>query len=419
MPQSENWPFVRLLVDHLFKGTTRVWWQLASSFNDPQPHSFQLQAGYTGNPNALDWVDVGTSAVNAYYLNDDENREQGGKRLLTHYRVVLTTERGKYVSGPQGIMGTLSIPEWNMAREIIRKESLRNGIVSRPGYLLRKMRYGVASTKNTDSLTQQITDSTYPASWGTAFLVGYHPPVNVMADFQSKDITEVRGGADVGSNNSRPAEFPVRVLGFPDMAKEDIWVDATTDERWIVGDIGINAALRGVPLVYTAKMSLLPFTDVAYKIPVTNLSNDPTDDAHFQPTVGTGCVRVDHDFPENSDMVYQSSDCCGIAGASIRAYRWSDWEGGNRVPSAVVAASQTTTNGTWAWAMLLDPGDYAIVFEKPGEYGPDVLKVTVERPLVPPPSLESVMSSLSSTPSSESSALPAAPPAFADEFGQF
>ncbi len=380
MPQSESWPFRRIFVDHLFRGTTRVWWSIDTGFNDPAPHTFQLQAGYTGNGNALDWVDIGTPANNVYYLSDDTGREQTGKRLLTHYRVVLTTPRASYVSGPQGITGALTERDWLMAREILRKERLRLGLVSQTGYLLRRMRYGIQNKANTDSLTGEIIDSGEPSSWGTAFKVGYHPPVGVQVDFNNTAIVERRGGADIQTNNSRPAEFAARIVGFPDIAKEDIWVDAVTDQRWCVGDIDVAASFRGVPLVYLVKFSLMPFSHVVYKIPVTDLSYDLTDTSQFQPSVGTGCVRVDHDYPDNSNLVYQTGDCCGIAGATILAFTKEDWDNANRVASAAVASSQTTTNGTWAWAMMLNPGDYVLLFQKPGEFGPDTVELTVTTP---------------------------------------
>jgi len=421
MPQSESWPFRRLMVDHLFRGTTRVWWSLDPQFNDPGPHLFQLQAGYTGNNNALDWVNIGTSAVNAYYLNDDTGREPTGKRLMTHYRVVLTTPRQRYISGPQGINGAMPEKDWLLSREILRKERLRLGLVSQSGYLIRRMRYGVINPANTDYLTQEITDSTHPASWGTAYKVGYHPPVLIQVDFDPIAITERRGGADIATNNSRPAEFNARVLGFPDLAKEDVWVDAATDQRWGVGDIKVVTAIRGIPLIYSVRFSLLPFSDVVYHIPVTQLSSDPTDTNKFQPTVGTGCVRVDHDYPTDSNMVYQAGDCCGITGATVTAFLKSDWDNGNRVPGAAKAISQTTTNGTWAWAMMLNPGDYVIQFEKLGEFGPDTMELTVET--APPPTFTSLGSSSVSSLGSEwgSDSVPANvdPNPAENQFGDF
>lgn len=398
MPQSENWPFQRLLIDHLFRGVTRVWWTMESSFNDPQPWAFQLQVGQTGQTSALDWVDVGSPAVNAYFLDDDAVRDPAGKRLVTHYRVVLTTPRGRYVSNPQGLWGTLSVKDWNLAKEIVRKERVRMGEVSRSGYILRRMRSGRLNPANTDFLTNEVTDSSHMASWGTAYQVGYHPPVPVEIDFFEENIRERRGGASPEEWSTRPAVFPARLVGFPDVYKEDIWIDASNDQRYKIHDITVAAAWRGVPLVYTVELRLVPYDDIIYRIPVSSLSFDPTDTEKFQPTVGDGCVRVDHDYGEDSAYVYQTGDCCGIAGATILAFRKADWDDGLRTRDHAIATSQTTTNGTWAWAMMLDPGEYMLVFEKPGEYGPDVVSLVVASPVSgPPPIPESMSSSFSSS----------------------
>lgn len=387
MPRSENWPFTRLMIDHLFHGTTRVWWELDPSFNYAPPHTFQLQAGYTGNNNALDWVNIGSEAINAYYLTDDTDRELASKRLLTHYRVILTADTSQFVSNPQAINGLLTKQEWLIAKEITRKEQLRAVKVSRPGYLLRRMRYGSPATA-TDYLTDAITDSHDPSSWGTAFKVGYHPPVSLDVDFDNNLIRERKGGTNVAEYNTQPGSRAARVLAFPDLAKEDVWVDAVTDERWKIHDIQVTSALRGVPLISTVEMRLVPFSDIIYKIPVTSASYDISND-DVQPTVGTGCVRVDHDYGEDDAYVYQTGDCCGIEGATILAFLKSDWDLSLRTPEYAKATSQTTTNGEWAWAMLLDPGTYVLVFEKVGEYGPDTVEVTVEVPITPPPDVSS------------------------------
>lgn len=392
MPQSENWPFRRLFVDHLFHGTSRVWWDMEAGFNDPQPWTFQLQAGYTGNSNALDWTDIGDPAVNAYFLDDDSGMRETGKRLLTHYRIVLVTPRGNYASNPQGLWGTLSAKDWNFAKELIRKERLQIGEVGVPGYFIRRMRYGKLNPASTDFLTHEVTDSAYPGTWGTAFKVGYHPPVNVEIIFNEEHVNEFRGGDNISRHNSRPTEFPARVIAFPDVAKEDVWVDARTDQRWTVHGIKVAASWRGVPLVYSVNLRLVPYTDIIYKIPVSPLSYDLTDTEKFQPLQGTGCVRVDHDYGEDSALVYQTGDCCGISGATILAFKKADWDAGLRTPEHAAASSQTTANGTWAWAMMLNPGDYMLWFEKPGEYGPDIVPLTVYPPdpaVVPPTSSSS------------------------------
>lgn len=382
MPQSENWPFKRIMVDHLFYGTTRVWWELAEDFRTTQSTVFQLQAGYTGNSNALDWVNIGSSAINTFFLDDNTDRELSGKRLLTHYRVILTVPAPHrvYVSNPQSIWGWLDSKDWNLAREIVRKERLRQKQVSVEGYLLKRMRYGVRDETGTDFLTDVVNNSHNLSSWGTPFKVGYHPPVPLAVDADPLTVNELRGGDNVAKYSSSDDIISAKVIAFPQLEKEDVWVNATTDQRWRIHQIATTAAWRGVPLQNTVELRLIPHDDIVYKIPVSPLSYDITDTSAAQPTTGAGCVTITHDYPTQSSLVYQTADCCGISGATVLAFTAADYAGGARTAEHAVATSQTTANGTWAWAMRLDPGDYVLVFEKPGEYGPDVAEITVIAP---------------------------------------
>lgn len=383
---NEYWPFGRLFVDHLFHGVTRVWWRLVADFNDPPPYSFQLQAGYTGNNNALDWAVIGDPVVNAFFLDDVTRREESGKRILTHYRIVLTTSRGVYISAAQGIHGNLAEKDWRTAREILRKERLRMSLVSQEGFLIKRMRHGCLNPSNLDALTREIVDSSDASSWGTAYKIGYHPAVPFSVDFDTGDIREKRGGADISQNDSQMRTVNGRIIGFPDVAKEDIWVHGTTDQRWSIDDIVVVAAFRGVPLVHAVKFNLIPYSDISYKIPVSSLSDDLSLDQPFQPQTGPGCVRIDHNFNTPGRLTYETDCCVGISGATVSAFRQAAWDANQRGPDAVVAAIQTTTNGHWSMAMLLDPGNYVLKFEKVGEYGPDITTITVAAPpSLPPP----------------------------------
>jgi len=430
MPQSENWPFRRLQVDHLFHGTTRVWWGIDPTFTDPGPYTYQLQAGYTGNNNALDWQDVGDPVTNAMCLEDDTIREHAGKHQLTHYRVVLATDQGKFVSNPQGIHGNLDTKDWLTAREIIRKERLRMGLVSQDGFLLRKFHFGQQNRKNTDFLTDEITDSQHPESWGTAFQVGYHPPVPLEIDFSEESWTFLRGGDNVRNYSSRHDEFIGRTIAFPEFFKEDVWVDADTDERFKIHQWQATAALRGVPLVYSLKLRRVPSSDIIYKIPVDFLSYQPGDEISTPgqggvlgnkslPTSGNGCVMVDHDYDCPGVFIYQTEDCCFIDGATIHAFSKEDWTNNMRLPQHAVATSHTTTGGTWTHTMKLNPGEYILVFEKCGEYGPDHACLTVHPPdLGPPPNPYcNTSSSIAADPDPIESSIPVNDTDFSDSFG--
>jgi len=386
MPATESYPFKRLMVSHLFHGVSRIWWELDPSFNDLAPYTFQLQASYTGNSNALDWTDIGDPAINPSYMDDDTIREHTGKRLLTHYRLALTTTRGTYVSAPASLWGILEKKDWLLAQEMVRKERLRHGLVSVGGYLVRKMRYGVLDPAATDPLTNEIIDSRNRSSWGTAFKVGYHPPIPYELDFTGAEtIAEYRGGGDISKHSSRPTFVTARAVAFPDVAKEDFWVDEDNDQRWVVHEIKVTASWRGVPLIYDINFALAPPTDIIYRIPVNDRAYDPGDESDFQPTRGDGCVRVDHDYPEDENLTYQTGECCGIEGANIYVFTKESWDGGARLPAHAVATGVTTTDGKWAYALMLNPGEYVVQFLKLGEYGPDHVNLTVNPPDPGPP----------------------------------
>ena len=163
MPGTEGYPFRRLAVDHFIRGTSRIWWEMDRQFRDTFPYVFQLQTGSTGNPNSTDWVDVGSTVSNACFALDDERRQGNyGKRLLTHYRVKLTTVEDTYVSQPVATYGEMNAKDWLFAREINRKESLRHGLVSREGFLLKRMRFGAPCTACLDPMTGALQCVLHP-----------------------------------------------------------------------------------------------------------------------------------------------------------------------------------------------------------------------------------------------------------------
>jgi len=418
--QTDNWPFDQLLVDHLFYGTTRIWWRMNRYFNDTAPYLFQLQAGYTSNPHATDWISIGAVATNVDHLDDDTGRERYGNVMFTHYRVVLTTANARYTSQPIGIFGTLTESDWRQANEILRKEDLRLQKVGRPGYLLHRFRYGKVCKASTDSLTGVIIDSDHPQSYGTEFEVGYHPAIPLIVDIAPTRRLEMRGATNPEQNNARPRQIKARIAGYYAIYDNDVWVDATTDERWNVDTVDNVGAVRGVPVAYEVQMSLIPFSNVIYKFPVTELSIDPSDSdaGKTQPLSGSGCVLIDHDYTGTDELQYQGGDCCGIAGAEITAFTKADWDLGHRSSNAVVATSHTNANGRWAWAMKLNPGVYVLKFERIPDFGPDIVEVTVTAPEPESDGMDSESIGVSEGDQGSEQG-EESPPVFTDAFGQF
>lgn len=376
MPHTQTFPFRRIFVDHMVRGMTNVWWQLDSKFNEPGPHTFQLQVSKTPIGDSTDWRNVGTPVVDGYNATDDAWREAGGQ-LLTHYRVTLTTATNIYVSEPVSVYGLLSERDWSIAQEIIRKERLRNKYTSVPGVLLKPMRFGERCICR-EELTDEPTDSNCPICSGTGFKVGWHPPLQMQCwDISPQTVAETVDNNMKGTTREESI-ITARVIGFPALSKWDVWVNGTSDERWMVHKIKTIAAIRGVPLVYEVTMGLVPFSSGIYAIEIGG--ERASRPGPVLPIEGCGNISVDHDYGGADNLAYTNASGCPVVGAEIYVFKKTDFDAAQPAyPDRNLAAAGTTTraNGHWNHALKLNAGDYVVLYEKPGEYGPDTQELVV------------------------------------------
>lgn len=377
MAQQRLFPFRRVAVDNMIRGVTRVWWQLEPGFNDPGPRVFQLQFGNTGLRDSPDWHNVGSPVVDGYVAFDDAWRNFAGD-LLTHYRVTLTTDKDIYVSQAVSCFGELAERDWVLAREVMRKEQLRHKYVSVSGYLLKPYRFGRPCKRCRDELTGEVTDSNCPLCNGTSFEVGYHPPLAMQCwDLSNQTISEHQDTNLKGTTREN-AEVTARVIGFPTINRNDIWVNGSSDERWLVHEIEIAAAMRGVPLIYNIRMGLMPFSHPVYAL---EIGGEPAErPGPVPPQVGCGAIPVDHNFNAPDYLAYADATGYAIVGANVYVFNKDIFDAAYPdLPDRADAVANTTTraNGRWTDTLMLDPGNYAILFEKPGEYGPDSQFITV------------------------------------------
>lgn len=374
-------------------GTTRVWWQLEPDFNDPGPYVFQLQVGGTGLAEADDWRDILAPIVNGYSAYDNK-RHDAGSVITAHYRVTLTTGAGKYVSSPSPSTGELADNEWVLAREILRKETLRHRKVSIGGFLIKAFRYGAPCPRCRDKLTEESSDIDCPVCYGTSYENGYHP----AAPLQCWDITpgmleQEESDDQLVGTTRRNALITARVIGFPALNSRDVWVNGSSDERWLVRAIKIAASMRGVPLVYEVQMELLPLTNIIYQLPLTSAESGPVT---TPPGVGNGCVSVGTNYA-GLDLRYLTANNVPIVNARVYAFLKSVYDRAypDHPPRHRAVASTTTNSlGGLTANLQLDPGDYVLLYEKLNDYGPDTKPLQVVKIIG---SSSSSMSSTSST----------------------
>ena len=92
---------------------------------------------------------------------------------------------------------------------------------------------------------------------------------------------------------------------------------------------------------------------------------------------GYGTTYVDHDYGGTDNYQYVTPGGQPIAGAEVRVYLKSDYDANRRSTSYIVARTTTRTDGRWTMALMLDPDNYVLLFNKPNAYGPNAVNLTV------------------------------------------
>lgn len=381
MSLQRMYPFRRVSVDNLVDGHTRIWWQIEPTFQEIGPYVFQLQVGSTDLDEAVDWQNVGEPIVDGFMAVDTVKRLRGSV-LAMAYRVTLTTPSGTYVSPAAQCSGELGDKDWLMAREILRKEKLRHGKVSINGYLIKALRYGRPCPRCLDQLTREPTDNNCAVCLGTGFERGFHPAVPLQCWDLTNQIVDETQDIQVKGTSRENAYVMARVIGYPALNNYDVWVNAQTNERWLLREIKVAAAIRGVPLIYEVRMGLVPFHNGIYKLSLDPLAIQP-----WSPKTGAGCVTIDSNWCDLPAGALKYADANGdyIADVNVNVYTkelfdsvspvYPKWED-------AIARTKTTADGNWLNSIKLNPGRYVIVYEKYNAYGPDTTTITVPDPCV-------------------------------------
>jgi hypothetical protein len=275
IPSCEN-VFDMVHVSYLIRGGTRVMWTLSTTFNDPQPWTFQLQTSWTAGEDPTAWEDVGLPVDNSCYAIDPNQRNYSRGVQSVHYRVKLTTPVAEYYSEPTAKAGILSVRDWNLAREMVRKEKLRHRYANQDGYLLKRRSGGALCSRCLDIQTNEVTDPYCPQCWGTGKECGYfYPLACVWADLSP--VTRRRHIDDQAVRGTiLDITVSARMLMLPLVDAQDVWVSRKTDDRYYIQAIQHVAELRGVPLIANVELRPAPFSDVIYRIPI------PQQDAWLQ-----------------------------------------------------------------------------------------------------------------------------------------
>jgi hypothetical protein len=246
--------------------STQVEWELDPAFHDPEPYSFQLLVS-SDSPTGT-FTPVGPPVVNTFVAFDPQQRLYG-KFLETYYKLRLTTPRGTYESAPASAYSGTNFRDWRIIREMYRQDlkKLKRYTGAYDARLLKRKRAGQLCPVCGDSITEEARQAKDTTCYGTGILGGYYPDVEFWVDLGNEQFTEKIDLQYAGTAKKSPQQVLCPALYF--VTTEDIIVLRRSGVRLHVNQVAVVQSLRSVPIRLALTVELLPFSDVAYSIPVT------------------------------------------------------------------------------------------------------------------------------------------------------
>lgn len=245
-----------------------ITWAIDPTINIGKEHTFILQSsGSVGFEEILTESNIG----NAFFAKDITNLKQSFNADI-YYRVVLKDldKENSYTSDP-----VVFIPKkydrraWVYAREIARKEILRNKLIGNIHALIKRKIYGQEFNDSVDPVTGvPLTDSAN--SQGTQYVTAYYDPLIILASME--DTAQTRRLASDGFGVMDVEQATFRTVGFPIIETYDIIVDVIADKRYIVKEVEkISYPAGNIVMIQILKTQAIPVTDPIYNIVVPHV----------------------------------------------------------------------------------------------------------------------------------------------------
>lgn len=238
-------------------------WEIAGGFNDPAPWSFVVQKGPTAKG---PWKDVSPNLVNIIAWRDDGMKNLVGKSDTLYFRVAMKTPHGTYFSHAVQPYGDLPRREYLLAREIIRRETLRARVLAGVECdLYIRSTFGPKCTFCIDPVTGDVRDSHCKKCFGTGRYPAYFGPHHMLMSF-STDAAHSMDNSNDGTHETRM--FEATVVGNPVIKKGDVVVDTRQDKRYVVGMASVVSEVRRVACIQRIGFNEAPLSDPVYRLGV-------------------------------------------------------------------------------------------------------------------------------------------------------
>lgn len=285
-------------------GGNMIAWELFDGFQAPGPYHFYIDFGHSGTD---EWEVLNQQPVIdacAYY---DLQQRHWDHFIDFYYRIrlvlpSLVNPDGScvvHVSHPQQANGALAKRDWLVMREICRKEYLlqrKRTNVNNVGWILKRRRWGTSCNKCKEYDTLEVQKTSCDQCFGTGFTGGYFRGIDFRITMDAPWGREFKRDETVSMTNNTQRKG--RVVAYPYLDTNDIYVRKDTGDRYFVNALETIAEVSGVPIVLIVEIRLAPVTDPIYNVPVNGWSSSSSQSSQAP---GAKCgpeasLKVDNDW---------------------------------------------------------------------------------------------------------------------------
>ena len=258
---ADTSPFYAFRISPNYLGGFLYSWEMSGGFNDPAPWVFQVQKGPTEKG---PWEAISPEVANVVAWHDSGGKNLYGKSNILYFRVSLRTPRKRYFSHAVQPYGDLSRREYLLAREIIRRESLRAKVLAgvECDVYIRSI-FGPKCTYCIDPVTGDVRDSHCKKCFGTGRYPAYFGPHKMMLSF-SPDTAHTKHNSNDGTHETRT--FEALAIGNPVLKKGDVVIDPRQDKRYVIGVASVVSEVRRVACLQRIGFDEAPLSDSIYRI---------------------------------------------------------------------------------------------------------------------------------------------------------
>lgn len=209
-----------------------------------------------------------------------------------------------YTSLPEQELGVIHKENLLIAREIVRKEYLRlKKKGGRQGFLLKRKEWGTRCPTCTDFDVGEVINGSCPICFGTGIVGGYYPGIEYWVETTPNKRNQATTEQGIGVTNQQV--LTGRAVAYPWISSMDLWVDAETNERFIIRAIQHLAEMEGKPLVLGLELRRLPDTDISKDVPIES----PTEDFEIETQeCPSETVPVTEKMPDDMTDIVKSTE---------------------------------------------------------------------------------------------------------------